>query len=136
MRLLLDANILLSVLLNEQGRAMPVARMLSMQEHKKWTFCITTISITICFYLLGKRVGAAESKKRLSNFVARYSVIPCDAEETSQPFADKRIYDLKDGLQYHPALKAKCAAIITFDASDFYFSEIPVYSPTDFLHLQ
>ena len=41
--------------------------------------------------------------------------------------------DFEDALQYYSALQADCEAIITRNKEDFLFSEISVYTPTEFL---
>jgi predicted nucleic acid-binding protein len=46
---------------------------------------------------------------------------------------NKKIQDFEDGLEYYAALDSKCKCIVTEDVNDFYFSEIEVLKPKDFL---
>jgi predicted nucleic acid-binding protein len=46
---------------------------------------------------------------------------------------NKKINDYEDRLQYYAALNAKCDMIITENIGDFFFSEIPVYTPKDYI---
>lgn len=44
-----------------------------------------------------------------------------------------RAKDFEDALQYHSALSAHCDVIVTRNTKDFYFSELTVSTPAQFL---
>lgn len=43
--------------------------------------------------------------------------------------------DFEDALQYETAIGGNCECIITRNKKDFYFSQIPVYTPEEFIYL-
>jgi predicted nucleic acid-binding protein len=46
---------------------------------------------------------------------------------------DPKINDFEDGLHYFAALEANCKAIITYNKSDFFYCQIPVLNPKEYL---
>jgi predicted nucleic acid-binding protein len=48
-------------------------------------------------------------------------------------FKNKQIEDFEDGLQYYAAKRSKVDAIITYNKNDFYFSQIKVHNPEEYL---
>lgn len=43
--------------------------------------------------------------------------------------------DFEDSVQYSVAKKANCKCIVTRNKKDYKFSDIPVYTPTEFIEL-
>lgn len=43
--------------------------------------------------------------------------------------------DFEDAIQYETAVEGKCECIITRNKKDFYFSQIPVFTPEEFIKL-
>jgi len=73
------------------------------------------------------------AKKKIALLIENIRLTTIDQEVSKRAIQDKRIHDFEDELQYFSALKASCKIVITENASDFYFSEIPVVGCEDFI---
>jgi len=73
------------------------------------------------------------AKKKIALLIENMTLTTMEHEVSKKAIMDKRVQDFEDGMQYCSALKASCEIIITENASDFYFSEIPVVGCEDFI---
>lgn len=133
MRVFVDANIIISVLLKEYPLFPSTSRILSLADSKRFTLYTSPVCLAIAFYFLEKKNGAAEAKRKIAILASKILVAGVNSEEVAKAIANKSVHDFEDGLQYYAALKQKCKVIITEDADDFYYSEIPVLGAENFL---
>ena len=61
------------------------------------------------------------------------SITSIDESCTKQAVKNPKINDLENGIQYYSALNCESNYIITDDVNGFYYSEIKVMEPSDFL---
>jgi predicted nucleic acid-binding protein len=141
MRLFIDANVLVCVLNKELPRFTDVARVLSLAHQKvaeknsrQILLFTTPLCLAIAFYFASKKHGEAVAKKKIDLLVQNTGIAVIDKSSVSKAMNDKRVEDVEDGFQYYAALKAGCDRLITYDVSDFYFSEIPVMQPEELLY--
>lgn len=134
MNIYLDANILVSVLNHEMPTFSYSARVMSLPTFRSnFKLFTSPICLAIAFYFEEKKCGnkkAIEKIKILSNQIQITSIGP---DEVYAVNINNKINDYEDGLQYYAALNAKCDMIITENIGDFFFSEIPVYTPKDYI---
>lgn len=60
-------------------------------------------------------------------------IVEAGREVVLNALKNKKVNDFEDGIEYYAAQNYKCAAIITEDINDFYFSEMEVLNAKDFL---
>lgn len=134
MNIFLDANILVSVLNHEMPTFSYSARVMSLPTFRSnFKLFTSPICLAIAYYFAEKKCGnkkAIEKIKILSNQIQITSIGP---DEVYAVNINNKINDYEDGLQYYAALNAKCDMIITENIGDFFFSEIPVYTPKDYI---
>jgi predicted nucleic acid-binding protein len=134
MNIFLDANILVSVLNHEMPTFSYSARVMSLPTFRSnFKLFTSPICLAIAYYFAEKKCGskkAIEKIKILSNQIQITSIGPGEVYAVN---INKKINDYEDGLQYYAALDAKCDMIITENIGDFFFSEIPVYTPKDYI---
>ncbi len=133
MRLFLDANILVAVLNKEMPVYNYAARILSLSTHPRFTLYTSPIALAIAFYFAQKKCGAVMAKSKiqlLSNYI---EIAESNKQCVINTFANKRISDFEDGLQYYAAENIGCDVIITEDTADFSFSSIEVHNSLEFL---
>jgi predicted nucleic acid-binding protein len=133
MKLFLDANILVSILLKEHNYFLSSAKILSLADKPRYTISVTSVCIAIAYYYAEKNLGRREAKRRIKILCDNLSVIACDEKEVTNALANNKVLDVEDGIEYYAALHADCDCIITNDLKDFYFSDIEVLSADDFL---
>ncbi|MCR4954920.1 MAG: PIN domain-containing protein [Treponema sp.] len=135
MRVFYDSNVILDILLNRTEFVTDSTAALKLSEIKKVKGFISVVSLTDIFYLV---------TKNLSDKSLAISKIQPLLEIVSIAKADRRVAekalnsgwkDFEDAVQYYVAKKARCKCIVTRNKKDFRLSEIPVYTPTEFIKL-
>ncbi len=133
MRILLDANILVSVLNKEYPLFTYSARILSLADNPKFTVYTSPVSLAIAFYFAEKKSGTQLAKRKIEIVVNKLSITDIGKNEVLQSLENKMVNDFEDAIEYYAALSAKCDAIITEDMNDFYFSSLPVLNSRSFI---
>jgi predicted nucleic acid-binding protein len=132
MKLFLDANVVLDLILKRQSFFDNIAKIITIAENKNYTLYISSVTFVNINYIACKfadKKNVLESLKKLR--------IVFDVLSVSETEIDKALYskfnDFEDAVQHYCALKYNCNYIITRDLKDFKNSEIPVMTPTEFL---
>ena len=133
MNIFLDANILVSVLNKEYPSFAYSARILSLSNSHRFQFYTSSICLAIAFYFSEKKSGSRIANKKIEILTSHLLVAGNRKEDVFMVLKNKKIQDFEDGLEYYAALDSKCKCIVTEDVNDFYFSEIEVLKPKDFL---
>ena len=135
MNILLDTNILLDVFWNRQPFAKDSIEVIRSCEIGSHNGFINAISLANISYL-----GIKTSDKKTVNQFCQTILSFLDITPSNKTIAREALLsnftDLEDALQYYSAkYHGKIMAIITRDLADFSLSDIPVYSPVEFLNL-
>lgn len=132
MKLFIDANVVLDLILKRQPFFDNIAEILTVAENKNYTLCLSSVTFVNVNYIASKftdKKNVLESLKKLR--------ILFDVLSVSETEIDKALYsnfnDFEDAVQHYCALKNNCDYIITRDSKDFKNSEIPALTPTEFL---
>lgn len=132
MKLFLDANVVLDLMLKRQPFFDNIAKIITVAEHKNYKLYISSVTFVNVNYVACKftdKKNVLESLKMLRIVFGVLSV--------SETEIDKALYskfnDFEDAVQHYCAVKNNCDCIITRDLKDFKNSEIPVMTTTEFL---
>lgn len=132
MKLFLDANVVLDLILKREPFFDNIAEIVTIAENKKFTLCLSSVTFVNVNYIACKftdKKNVLESLKKLR--------ILFDVLSVSEVEIDKALFsnfnDFEDAVQHYCALKNNCDYIITRDSKDFKNSEIPTFTPTEFL---
>lgn len=132
MRMLLDTNILLDVLLARAPHAEVAVRILAAVESGLVTGVISATSVTTVFYLATKAVGVRRAKGHIRTILSLFEVAPVTEVVLSRAL-DLGFADFEDAVIHEAARAARCTGIVTRDAPGFKRADLPVYSPTELL---
>ena len=134
MKVLLDTNIVLDVLLARAPHAKMAARVLSACETgiANGVLCATTV--TTLYYLLEK---AAEKKtaRQAINKLLKICAIANVNNQILGTALELDFTDYEDAVLHQAALTSSCDAIITRNLKDFRKATLPVYNPADICDL-
>ncbi len=134
MRIFIDANVIISVLLHEYPLFEFSSRILSLADNPKFDLYTSPVCLAIAFYFVEKKTGSSQiAKRKIAILHQRFMIAGITSEEVTLALQNKQVHDIEDGMQYYAALHQKCKIIVTEDAKDFYYSEIPVLSCINFL---
>jgi predicted nucleic acid-binding protein len=128
-----DANVLVSVIMNEYPRASTSSKVLSLAQDFRYKVYTSPHALSICHYFGEKAFGRKRAKEIVTLLTSKLHISNHLSKHIDAINRNPKIEDFEDGLQYFSALDENCKAIITFNAKDFYFSEIPIFNPKEFL---
>lgn len=134
MKIFIDANIIVSVLNNEQPLFRYTSRILSLpQFNAKYKLFTSPISLAIAYYFAEKKCGNKRALEKIKLLSQKISITTVSEKEVLEAAKNPRINDFEDGLQYYAALNSDCELILTENVPDFHFSKIKVLGSEDFL---
>ena len=135
MKVFYDSNVVLDVLLNRTDFVSDSLSALKLSENRIVKGYISVVSITDIFYLVKKNLKDTDAAiEKINTLLKIVSVAKAD-EKIAKKAIDSGWKDFEDSVQYSVAKKANCKCIVTRNKKDYKFSDIPVYTPTEFIEL-
>ena len=133
MKIMIDTNIALDVLLNRTPALQSSLAILKLAALDKITGIITTNAVTDMFYVLNKNskdsVKSRSAVEQLLKLVKLEAVIPSDIFSAFSSDVD----DFEDAVVSMVANRIKSDFIVTGNINDFTKSPVPAIKPCDFL---
>lgn len=133
MKVLIDANVLVSVLNKDYPLYTYSSRVLSLADRQKFDLYATPTSLAISFYFSSKKSGEFLAKKKLQQLCEHVDIAMISQMAVKLALGNKSVHDFEDGLQYYAAMEIGCQCIITEEKDDFYYSDLEVLSCEEFL---
>lgn len=99
----------------------------------KIEFCSSFLSIANFAYLL-RKTNPKILFNQITTICELFTIIPNDEKHLLYAL-DLKPKDFEDAVQYQTAISANCDCILTRNKKDFTFSQLPLYTPTEFLSL-
>ena len=132
MRVLLDANILLDVLLDREPWAADAKQLWRAHEEKRLIGCVTATTAIIVSYVARRLGGADRARLAVRLCLRTFELLPVDraACELADAMAGQ---DFEDNVQAACAGLHKLDAIVTRDERGFAGASVPVLTPAQVL---
>lgn len=134
MKLLLDINVLIDVVLARQPWSADAARLLDAIEAGEASGYVAGHTITTAHYIFRKALGAADAAAAIASMLRVLDVVPVEKADFFHAAAMGG-RDFEDAVQMVCALKVGADYIVTRDERDFQGSAIPARSPASVLTL-
>lgn len=132
MRILLDANILVSVLNKEYPLFTYSSRLLSLIDSKEFQVYTSPLCLAIAFYFAEKKHATRVAKSKMDLLASKIAIANNTGEVVRKTTGNKRIADFEDGLQYYAAKEVACQCIVTEYEDDFFFADMEVLNSRAF----
>jgi len=133
MRILLDTNILLDVLLDRKPFAENAARVWSAVVEKNLDGWISAISVNNLYYISRKLAGEKKARRCISNLLKYFNVSPL-SKAILQRSQRPPVLDFEDVIQYRSAESARCDYLISRDKNKFPHGRVKVITPEEFIN--
>ena len=131
MRLMIDTNIILDVLLEREPFFENSKSILDLCESRKIHGFISASTATDIFYLVRKSLKSTEEAyKALGNILNIVKILTVTNDDVNSAFI-QRASDFEDCLLATCAKSNKCDGIVTRNQKDFLSFGIRIYSPED-----
>ena len=133
MKVLLDTNVILDVLLDREPFSAAASLLLAKAERGEIAGFACATTITTIYYLAAKMLGAKIASSHVQSLLSLLSVAPVNKLVLENAVASK-FRDVEDAVLHEAALLAGVQHIVTRNAADFKNSLIPIHEPEEFLH--
>lgn len=134
MRVLLDTNILLDLLLERESFLPEALALFTAHDQKKIDAFVSAITPVNVFYIIRKQAGLQKAVEAVSAILATMDICAID-KKILQDASQLPVIDYEDAVQIASAQSQGLDAIITRDLKDYKNSLLPVYTPSDFIAL-
>ncbi len=132
MRVLLDTNIMLDVILARPPFLADSERVWQANDERQIAGYITATSVTNSYYIVRKQVGLERARAAIDLCLQAFDICEVD-RPTLEATAALAGNDFEDDLQQVCALYYKLNAIVTRDKAGFKGSNIPALTPSELL---
>jgi predicted nucleic acid-binding protein len=126
-KILLDTNIVLDLLMDRQPYSDAAVELFARVENGNVTGCLCATTITTLFYLAAKAVGATRAKEEIGKLLSLFELAPVN-RLVLESALELDFNDFEDAVIHEAARLAGADAIVTRNLKDFTKSRIPVYS--------
>lgn len=134
-RVFLDANVVIDILLEVDGKMDAALRILSLADMGQIEVYCSSLSLATASYFMEKvKMSHSMIVKKLNIFCGYCTPTRVDALVVRQAL-DSDFTDFEDALQHFSALTEKADLIVTRNETDFSHSLVPVLNPQQFLAL-
>jgi len=132
-KILLDTDVILDFLLDRKPFSDDTLQVLLKCEKKELQAFVTPVIVANTYYLLRQKASHVYVIEQLKRLLTIISVLSMDQRQVLSAL-DSKFTDFEDALQYFSALQhIKIEAILTRNTKDFKLSELPVFTPKEFL---
>jgi len=131
-RVFLDSDVLLDMLLNRDPFYHYVQALLAESVQQNFKICTSTLALANINYILIKKIGKANAREKIKYLNNSLEILAFEKESIALA-VDSKFSDLEDAFQHFIGKRFNCDVIITKNTKDYKQSEIPVYTPEQFL---
>jgi predicted nucleic acid-binding protein len=131
-RVLLDTNVVLEVLLDREPHAAASSALLGAVESKLVDGLVGATTVTTIYYLAARAVGPRRARKHVEALLSLCEVAPVDSAVLHGALG-LGFPDFEDAVLHEAARHARAGGIVTRDQDGFRKAELPIYSPGEML---
>jgi len=133
MRVLLDTDVVLDVVIARVPFAKAAAELLDLNEQGLFEAYISGITPVNIFYIARKAKSSADLRQAISKLLQTVRVCPLDHSVLTNAF-NSPFSDYEDAVQHACATASHLDAIVTRNLDDYKNATLPVFAPADFLN--
>ena len=134
MRVMVDVNVVLDVLLKRQPWADEAVAVWEANRTGRIDGCLVATAITNLYYVARRLVGAEKALNSVCLCLAAFEVIAVDRASITRA-TQMAGADFEDNVLMSAALFSGVDAVVTRDAIGFALSPVAIYSPSQLLDL-
>ena len=134
MKLFLDTDVLLDVLVQRAPHSIPASRIWSRVETRVVEGYISAVSFNNAHYVIRRAAGRQAAHEALKLLRDIFRLVPLD-EEILQRAIDSDSSDFEDAIQFFSALRAQADCLLTRNVRHFPAEPLSVLTPEQFLKI-
>jgi len=134
MKILVDTNVILDVLLDRQPFSGPASRLFALIENSVVEAFLSATTVTTVDYLLNQSLSRADARRALVRLLELFEVAPVNRSVIEEAL-QSRMTDFEDAVLAHAANLVGVAAVVTRNTKDFKFSPVKALDPIEILSI-
>lgn len=134
MKVLFDTNIILDVLLDRKPFSEHALYLMSKVERSEINGFLCATTVTTIHYLLSKNLDKEKAITSINSIMSLFEIASVNRLVIENALKSK-FTDFEDSVLHESARHAGAEYIITRNIKDFKKSQIPVFSPSEFLSI-
>jgi len=132
MRVLVDTNVLLDVLLDRVPFSRPSSEVFARIEKSKLDASLCATTITTIEYIMGQSLSTASVRRTLHSLFELFDIATVNRSVIHEALQSK-MTDFEDAVLAHSAALAGADVIVTRNIKDFKHSPVKVFTPDQLL---
>jgi len=132
LRLIVDTNVVLDVLLDRRPFVEPAARLFALIERSKIEASVCAATLTTVHYLLTQSLSREEGRRALQGLLELFEIAPVNRPVLEGALQSK-IEDYEDAVLEQAGRLVGADAIVTRNTKDFRKSSIKALDPVELL---
>jgi len=132
LRLIVDTNVVLDVLLDRRPFVEPAARLFALIERSKIEASVCATTLTTVHYLLTQSLSREEGRRALQGLLELFEIAPVNRPVLEGALQSK-IEDFEDAVLEQAGRLVGADAIVTRNTKDFRKSSIKALDPVELL---
>jgi len=132
LRLIVDTNVVLDVLLDRRPFVEPAARLFALIERSRIEASVCATTLTTVHYLLTQSLSRGEGRRALQGLLELFEIAPVN-RPVLEGALQSRIEDFEDAVLEQAGRLVGADAIVTRNTKDFRKSSIKVLDPVELL---
>jgi predicted nucleic acid-binding protein len=132
LRLIVDTNVVLDVLLDRRPFVEPAARLFALIERSKIEASVCATTLTTVHYLLTQSLSREEGRRALQGLLELFEIAPVNRPVLEGALQSK-IEDFEDAVLEQAGCLVGADAIVTRNTKDFRKSSIKALDPVELL---
>jgi len=133
MRVFVDTNILLDVLMARSPFVVSSARVWRMTEQGRLDAYISAISFNNILYIARKLKDTDAARNAMRRLRDVFRIVDLDQQTLHKAIDDDAISDFEDAIQFHSAVRRGCVVLLTRNPDHFPSTGPAVATPDEFL---
>lgn len=132
MKILVDTNVVLDLLLDREPFAESAARLFALIENSEAAAFLCATTVTTIETLLTQSMSRSDAKKALVRLLELFEVAPVNRSVLEEALCS-RMADFEDAVLAYSANLVGAMAVITRNTKDFKHSPVKALDPPEFL---
>lgn len=132
MKVMVDTNVVLDLLLARKGFVGPATVVFGMIERSELEACLCATTVTTIDYLLNRSLPTKQARQAIRYLLELFEIAPVNRPVLEEAL-DSHIADFEDAVLEQAARLVGVEAIITRNTKDFRKTSIRALDPAEFL---
>jgi len=134
-KVMVDTNVVLDLLLDRTPHAMNAAQIFSLIERNVIAGCLGATTLTTVHYLATKVVGSQKARREIRKLLRLFEVAPVNRTVLEAALEAEGFRDFEDTVLHEAARQADADALVTRNESDFRKAVLTVYEPRELINI-